>query len=249
MKKLCTLIAVAMIATLSYAQIVRGTVGTASYTDWNGQTQQVYGLDFNNDGANEFQLSNGYDQAGNAIANGTISWTWAENGSSVLTVAGQWDEIDMLDLGATIDATKSFEGEGDASFYRTSSIKPDFYIGFRILLSDGLHYGYAHVVYAAGALTFQDIFYNATAGAAITTGQQVGVECVDAASAMQVLTLGSGRIMILTDCVEQITIYDINGRMVADRICDGQLTLTLPGAGVYVVRNSTGETQKTAVVK
>lgn len=250
MKKLFTLIALVAIAAISSAQVTQGTVGTADYTDWNGQTKQVFGLDFNNDGVNEFQLSNGYDQSGNAITNGTISWTWAENGSSVLTVNGQWDEIDMLNQGVTIDASKSFEGEGDASFYRTSSILPDFYIGFRILLADGLHYGYAHVMFQNATLTFRDIYYNATVGAAITTGDKpTGVETVTETAGLEVLTIGGGQIKILTDDVEQISIYDINGRIIAERKSDGELTLTLPQAGVYIVRNAKGEARKTVVVK
>jgi len=50
MKKLTTICTSLLLSTSMFATIVTGTVGNGNYTDWNNQTSQAFGLDFNNDG-------------------------------------------------------------------------------------------------------------------------------------------------------------------------------------------------------
>src|SRR5574344_333794 len=42
------------------AGVVIGTIGNGTYVDYNNNSSQAYGIDFNNDGTLEFCLTNGF---------------------------------------------------------------------------------------------------------------------------------------------------------------------------------------------
>lgn len=161
------------------AQITQGRIGTGDITIAGYTTTDVYGLDFDNDGTNlEFRIA---DFPGSPnLTNGYLTYDWTDGGNNIVNETGVWDYMAILASGVTVGSTSEFEGQGDGAFNTTNLTAGVHYMGFRILLSDGVHYGWAEYTVAENGddfdLTWTKCYYNATVGEAITTGDEGGGE-------------------------------------------------------------------------
>ena len=162
------------------AQITQGRIGTGDITIAGYTTTDVYGLDFDNDGTNlEFRIA---DFPGSPnLTNGYLTYDWTDGGNNIVNETGVWDYMAILASGVTVGSTSEFEGQGDGAFNTTNLTAGVHYMGFRILLSDGVHYGWAEYTVAENGddfdLTWTKCYYNATVGEAITTGDEGGSSC------------------------------------------------------------------------
>ena len=136
-----------------------GTLGNGSITIGGETINNVYGADFNNDGILEFRISNDY-----------LSYDYA-SGNNIVNKASQWDYIDPLGTEVVIDANSRFEGQGDAMFEDLTALPGLFFIGCRINLSDGVHYGWIKAHYTNGQLEYGECVYRTTSNVSITTGK------------------------------------------------------------------------------
>lgn len=167
------------------AQITQGRIGTGSITIAGSTTTDVYGLDFDNDGTNlEFRIA---DFPGSPnLTNGYLTYNWTDGGNNIVNETGVWDYMAILASGVTVGSTSEFEGQGDGAFNTTNLTAGVHYMGFRILLSDGVHYGWAEYTVAENGddfdLTWTKCYYNATVGEAITTGDEGGGASCDVAA-------------------------------------------------------------------
>ena len=172
------LFAVLLGFTAANAQVTQGRIGngdiTISGTDWT----DVYGLDFDDDGTLEFRISD-FDGGGfgPTVTNGYISFNWTDGGNNI---AAESDYVDLVASGITIGASSEFGTYGDGMIETTSLTAGTYYLGFRISLSDGVHYGYAQCTVAENGddfdITWNNCYYNATVGASIVTGEAGGGE-------------------------------------------------------------------------
>ncbi|MEG2070063.1 MAG: hypothetical protein RR034_01655, partial [Bacteroidales bacterium] len=65
------------------AAIVSGTIGNATFYDWDNNISVVYGLDFNNDATNEFAISNlAFDVE---FVNTYLRFAYVDNGANIWT--------------------------------------------------------------------------------------------------------------------------------------------------------------------
>lgn len=167
------------------AQITQGRIGTGSITIAGSTTTDVYGLDFDNDGTNlEFRIS---DFSGSPnLTNGYLSYNWTDGGNNIVNETGVWDYMAILASGVTVGSTSEFEGAGDGMFNVSNLTAGAHYMGFRISLSDGVHYGWAQFTVAENGsdydLTWNKCYYNATVGASIETGDEGGSASCDVAA-------------------------------------------------------------------
>ena len=136
--------------------IVKGRIGTGTFT-LNGQTEQnAYGIDFNKDGVLEYRIV--YEGEG-------LSYEAASN--NVVISSGL---IATLAKHTSINASSNFAGNGNSSLPAVSSLPEKFYVGCRFTLSDGVHYGWVKVKYDDGELEWDKCAYNTTSSASLTAG-------------------------------------------------------------------------------
>lgn len=180
MKKLTTICTSLLLSTSMFATIVTGTVGNGNYTDWNNQTSQAFGLDFNNDGNLEFKISNSGENTNCYIeynSSSPINNIWASG-----TVDENWDIPKNLTINTQIGTSGNWVGMGDCSMTNWSDGSPVFsvgttsYMGFRFKLGSNTHYGWAKVVITGNSttgytVTFQQIAYESTPNTSIGAGQ------------------------------------------------------------------------------
>lgn len=250
MKKIVLSMAMLMGMAALNAQVTRGTVGEGTYTNWDNQTSFCEGLDFNNDGVLEFALMHGYDMnTGEEIANGAVQYVYSSN-NNVHTDADMWDYFKLLNSGDQLSSASAFNGQGDCYFEDYAALSQPRYVGFRVSVGGSLHYGYAKVSYSSNAVNWHEIYYNATAGAAITVGQTSGggTQGIDEVEANRfvVAAMDGHRINVMQQGAEQIYVFDLAGRKVAATNSQNSV-IELPAAGVYVVRSATA-TAKIAVM-
>ena len=246
MKKVFTTLFLVVAMMAANAQITRGTIGMGNYTDYSGATNNVYGLDFNNDGTNEFAIQTGYDgMTGEPVENGSIVFNWEENGTNVATDAEMWDYFNLFTVGSTISSSTSFSSYGDCYFSDYTPSSTPLYLGFRLKLGSNIHYGYAKVTITAEGVNWQEIYYNATPNAPITIGSTQAISQATNAR-FDICTLGNRQIRFCQDAATQVVISDMMGRQVSN-ICADQATITLPAVGIYVV--STPTARRTIVVR
>lgn len=216
MKKF-TLIAAFIIMTASFAlaQVTKGTIGNGNYTDWEGKTSTEYGLDFDNDGTLEVVLKTGYDpNSGDSWTNGSIVYDYEV---IQLRVASEetWDYFKLLAAGESVSSAANYGGYGDGMFEDFSAISTSAsYVGFKIIKGDATYYGYAKVHRSTGEIIWDEIYYEATAGKAITvgdTGAPTGIENVIMTKAPEIRKVMIEGIIYI-ECNGQL--YDINGRQV-----------------------------------
>ena len=158
------------------AQITQGRIGTGDITISGTDWPDVYGLDFDNDGTLEFRIQD-FDGGSwdPTITNGYLSYNWTDGGNNI---AAATDYAELIGAGVTINSSTEFGGAGDATIESTSLAAGTYYMGFRISLSDGVHYGWAECTVAENGddydITWTKCYYNATVGEAITTGDEGG---------------------------------------------------------------------------
>ena len=176
MKRLVLFVVAAIIGiATANAQITQGRIGTGSITIAGSTTSDVYGLDFDNDGSDlEFRIA---DFPGSpSVTGGYLTYNWTDGGNNIVNEDGVWDYVAILDAGVTIGSSSEFEGQGDGSFNSSSITAGTHYMGFRISLDDGVHYGWAEYTVSENGsdydIVWNKCFYNATVGASIETGDE-----------------------------------------------------------------------------
>jgi len=168
---------------MSKAAIVQGTVGTGTYTDYEGTAiPDMYGLDFNNDGNLEFTIT---DFALAVTYTNTYLNFNPTTQNNIVTVGtmetGNWDLVTALAINTSVGSSSNFGAEGDAFLMNMEQQAPvgtpgtPFYVGFRVVVNNAIHYGYAKVLmtgsYGTGiTTTWQAIYYETTANTPISTG-------------------------------------------------------------------------------
>lgn len=233
-----------MLITLSAlkAQVTQGAVRNGNITIYGSSYTDVYGLDFNNDGTLEFKITDYGD-----VANAYLSYDWSEGGNNIVASDAGWDYIATLAEGTTINASSNFAGYGDGFFAEASSLTGTFYVGLRFRLADGVHFGWAKVNASQGSLSWNECYYNASPNAPINAGQTtggVGIAHAENAS-LQAYGIGNHQIEVVADNAE-VKVYDISGRLVGQTYVQGETTIAMPQAGLYVVRSATGSSKVVA---
>jgi len=239
MRKTFTLFCAIVVCAMATAQVTKGIVGMGSFTNWNNETSIRYGLDFNNDGTCEFALNKGYDmESGDEYTNGAVEYVYSSQ-NNVVTNSDTWDYFALLSSGTDVNVSSSFNGQGDCYFEDYTAIGNGAYVGFRVKIGSSLHYGYAKVTEKSQTLSWE-IYYNATASAAITVGATEGPTSVDEAMVNHfiVVAMDNHQLNIVQENDETIEIYTINGVKVAS-VSGTENTVTLPAGGVYVLKSQT----------
>lgn len=151
--------------------IVRGSITTVD---------DVYGIDLDNDGVLDFSIHDSFYPAN--IAGGNLSFVYEVDGRNIVVkgtfTTGEWDIMKTLAENTVINAESNFASEGDASFDVIGLVPCSRYVGLRIKLEDGLHYGWARAEITGDdadpdqfSAEWVECYYNATAGASIAAGQ------------------------------------------------------------------------------
>lgn len=237
MKKISLLTIALLTLGIANAQITTGRIGTGNITIAGTEWTNVYGIDFNNDGILEFRLSDFSGVSGNQV-NAYISYDWTEGGNNVVADPEIWDYAAVLASGEVIDANSNFAGYGDATFQDLTTAPERIFVGFRILLADGVHYGWAEATVTTSSsdinLDWVACAYNATPNAPVTTGAAVAITHVET-SALHAYALGNNRLHVVTDGNE-VMLYDISGRRLNTIPCNSEVTINLQQSGIYLVR-------------
>ena len=237
MKRLVLLSLALLTFSIANAQIANGRIGTGNITIAGTEWTDVYGIDFNNDGILEFRLSDFSGVEGNQV-NAYISYNWTEGGNNVVSDPEVWDYAAVLAAGQVVDANSAFGGYGDATFQDLTSVPERIFVGFRILLADGVHYGWAEAVVSTSAsdivLNWVACAYNTTPNASITIGNTAAITHVEA-PAIHAYALGNNRLHVETDGSE-VMLYDISGRQLNTIPCNNEVTITMQQSGLYLVR-------------
>lgn len=252
MKKLLLLASAAMLLATAQldAQIVVGTVGQGSFTDWSGTTSSRFGLDFNNDGVLEFVLKEA--EASVSASQCALEWSYSDNGNNVWTSGnldeGGWDEVLAISANTDISSAGNWEGQGDAFLvnYYDEVLVPvnqDFYVGFRVKVNNSVHYGWARVKLTGNAgsgysADWQQIAYNSAPNAPIAAGQTGNVGIAERnVGGVSIYPNPVQDVMVVEsrEQVENVTIYDICGKMMfATPVTDGKINVADLPVGVYV---------------
>lgn len=227
-KVLPAIIATLLTASVSFAQIRQGVIGTGVFEEYDGTPTTTYGLDFNNDGHLEFKL------VSNMVTNDYIVYVWSDGGNNVCNSSTGWDYAAALTQGTAIGPNSNWEGQGDCMVNET--YPSQYFIGFRLRMDDGVHYGWAMVNVSSSAVNWVKIYYQATPGTAINAGDEGSASIATAEQSFSVQTLGDKTIRITADGNEEYHIYDLSGKLV-DK-CVGSNVLKLPNRGTYVVRGN-----------
>ncbi|MCR4829733.1 MAG: hypothetical protein K5864_09790 [Bacteroidales bacterium] len=138
-------------ATTHEEDMAQGTIGNGTFVTFDGQSVNAYGIDFNKDGQLEFRISGNGEY---------VDYVWSEGGPNIVNNAEMWDLIEPLEKGDQVYSGCHWDGQGDAMLPEVSTLPEKFYVGFRFLLSDGIHYGWAKVEYDDGQLEWSKCAYN-----------------------------------------------------------------------------------------
>jgi len=232
------------------AQIVTGTVGQGSFTDWSGYTDTRTGLDFNNDGVLEFALKDAETMVSSTQC--AMEWSYSDNGNNVWTSGnldeGGWDEVHAITANTCIGASANWEGQGDAYLvnYYDEALVPlnqDIYVGFRIKLNNNIYYGWGKVKVTGSSTsgysaTWSQIAYNSTPDADILAGQtsDVGVDEY-ANQALSIYPNPVQNVLFINsrDLIQSVTIYNMEGKMMFNEaMTDGEVNVDELPAGLYM---------------
>lgn len=235
MKKNLLFILVVTAATVGNAQVTQGRIGNGTYVDYSNMSHEAYGIDFNNDGNLEFRIRDFESDV--TYGNGMVDYVYSDNGNNIVADAEMWDYMGMLEAGTAIGPSSNFAGYGDAYFNTYAEIPPSFYVGFRVVIGNGVHYGWALVNYSNNNASWVKCYYNATPNSPINAGQEsgggVGIDnCLN--SSARIATLGNRQIMISGYGNQQVSIFDGMGRELMHHY-NGD-AVQLPSAGLYIVR-------------
>lgn len=237
MKRLFLLSLALLTFSIANAQIANGRVGNGNITIAGTEWTNVYGIDFNNDGILEFRLSDFSGVEGNQV-NAYISYNWTEGGNNVVSDPEVWDYAAVLAAGQVVDANSTFGGYGDATFQDLTTAPERIFVGFRILLADGVHYGWAEAVVSTSAsdivLNWVACAYNTTPNAPVTIGNTAAITHVETLD-IHAYALGNNRLRVKTD-EREVVLYDISGRQLNTIPCNNVVTITMQQSGLYLVR-------------
>lgn len=235
MKKHLLFILVSTIVTIGNAQVTQGRIGNGTYVDYSNMSHEAYGIDFNNDGNLEFRIRD-FESDVN-YANGMVDYVYSDNGNNIVADEEMWNYMGMLQAGTVIGPNSNFAGYGDAYFNTYGEIPSSFYVGFRVVIGNAVHYGWALVNYSNNNATWVKCYYNATANTPINAGQESGgdvgiADCPN--NNARIATLGNCQIKISECENQQVSLFDGMGRLISQQ-CD-ETVIQLPTVGLYIVR-------------
>ncbi|MBQ1408596.1 MAG: hypothetical protein IIY87_02425 [Bacteroidales bacterium] len=141
-----------------------GRIGNGPITINGETTNDVYGVDFNNDGTLEFRIGGDYPYY-------YIAYDYMSQ-CNIVNIAEQWDYIQPLKFGDTICDYSRFEGQGDASFSDPESLPTEFYVGCRVAIDNKIHYGWIKVEKTGDNLNWKECAYNSNPSKGIKAGQK-----------------------------------------------------------------------------
>ncbi len=233
-------------ATLSYASIVTGTLGTF---------EGSYGIDFNNDGTAEFYIRDaGFDVT---HTNAMLMFSWSENGNNIWTngtlATSGWDDVKPLAAGTSIGSNGNWQAQGDAYLvnYNDETLFPsdaDSYIGFRIKINGNTHYGWAKVHVSGSISTGLQIqwlqcAYETSLNTPITAGSTgTGIRENEQPQVQMYPNPVVNELTIVASVqdADSVAVYDMNGRLVNAPVVvdDDQIRIDMHDctAGIYFVR-------------
>lgn len=235
MKRNIYLLAAMLFASSAFAQVQQGTIGTGSFIDWSGSAiDDIYGLDFNNDGTIEFRITYGYTDMGDEIENGGITFAWTEGGNNIVTPSEeQWDQVKNLADGTQVGPNSGWYAQGDAYL----GFEPAINVGFRILIGGQVHYGWGKVAVntSAGVADWQEIYYQAAANTPISVGARGGVGIVSVLPGNVKVYAENSTINVVSSEAQDVRIFDISGRQLAS-FSDSRCAFRAPHTGLYLVQ-------------
>lgn len=229
-------------ATVANAGIVMGTVTSD-------------GLDFNNDGTNEFNLyDGGFDVT---HTNAMLEFSWSDGGNNIWTNGnfdtGGWDDVKPLALGTSIGANGNWEALGDAYIVNGNDetlfpMNTDSYVGFRFKIGNNTHYGWAKV-HLSGSITsgvqvqWIECAYETTPNTAISagnTGTGIRSNEMPAISFFPNPVVNEVTLNVSIEQTSDVMVYDIAGKLVSAPvvISDNQVKINLSDCqtGVYFIK-------------
>ncbi|PZD77701.1 T9SS type A sorting domain-containing protein [Mesonia sp. K7] len=240
-------------------------------TDETVSTGNVAFFDIDGDGTDDYAFYVGSSQgvANFALAipaSGVTSAGPAFNSNSIVgALNGNYAYPSNLSFGATIDSNnQAFNGQvGTLNFYGCYFSSSQFcdgqdgYVGLHIDIAGQTHYGWARIQVAqdASTITIKDFAYEATAGTAITAGDQ------GTASAENEIFNGFDyyinnnelHLSSATSAIETATIYDITGKQIQNLQINSNNGIVNIGnlqSGVYIAQaNIEGQTKSFKFVK
>jgi len=221
MKKITLLAALMVCATFAFAQVTEGTIRTGNFVNYNGDTIQGYGIDFDNDSILEVAIKTGVDPvSGYEWTTGAVEYVFGKVQILVVDTSMEsemFDKFDMLEYGENVNSTGMFGGFGDGMFADYSKISTDStYVGFSFTKGGSTYYAYAKVHGDIYEVVWDEVYYEATAGTGINAGakpqpQPSAVENVNAEENVNVRMVAiEGRIYVERDG----KLFDLNGRQV-----------------------------------
>lgn len=129
------------------------------------------GIDFNNDGTYEFEISE------NFIPGDYITYNGATN--NIHALGTLWDVPSCEPAGYSVNSSSNWQGAGDCSIDNwggtnvSITVNEDEYLAVKFQLSSTTYYGWIRIsLNNTGDITYMDYAYNSTAHAAINTGDQ-----------------------------------------------------------------------------
>lgn len=237
MKKTLLFASALLLLGIGNAQIANGRIGNGNINIAGTEWTDVYGIDFNNDGVLEFRLSD-FSGVTGTQTNAYISYNWTENGNNIVADPDMWDYVAILASGTVIDANSNFAGYGDATFQDLGTAPRHFFVGFRISLADGIHFGWAEaVVETLGDdinLNWVACAYNTAPNAPVAAGTAAGIADVGQPR-FCAYALGGNLLHVETDD-NNVSIYYIDGRILNTIRCNGTVTVMMPKSGLYLVQ-------------
>lgn len=228
------------------AAVVVGTV--------NNMSQYQGSLDFNNDGTADFYFQSTTAYPDIDCINCVLRFTWNEV-NNIWTEGnmeqGGWDNVHPLTAGTSIGTNGNWEAAEDAYLVDMSwataniPVNQDVYVGFRMQINGGTHYGWAKVRLTGSESTgftaqWLQCAYESTANTPIVAGN-TGTGIVEIESNINVYPNPTANIVTVTNVNNsEITVYDFNGRQVNVPVRyengDSVIDLTEQPAGTYFIR-------------
>lgn len=224
------------------------------------------GLDFNNDGTDEFGISEG-SGTGDYIT----YWDAGQENNNVYAVGDAdagWDEAASLVLGTSIDAGGNWAGYGDCTVTGWGGatdfpFNADAYIGLKMLIDGNTHYGWVRVSVSGSTanptVIYKDMAYNDTPDAAIEVGD---MGSGTALSEMQIINLSvypnpsSDFLFIeseLSNDATELVIYSVEGKQVYSSVIENaqeKINISHLSNGVYLLSlNSKEKISNIRIVK
>ena len=236
MKKITLLFAFCLLSIATYADIVHRDIADVVYTHGSFTAANI---DFNNDGTAEFIFEEqGDGSVGSFFDPAAVNFI----GTGTLNSGHGWDIIKALINGHTIDATGSFDAQGDAYINVMWANANEFFpegesfVGVRFKLGANTHYGWMKVKSTTGVITLMSYAYNDTPGAAIKAGD-ISLSVQDFDNSLSVNYYPNpvtDYLIIETQTrVNQVKLFDINGNIVLLTNETRRIDLRYLATGVY----------------